>query len=330
MTVTIGRRELLAALGGAAAAWPLAARAQQPAMPVIGFLSGRGLKDSASDLAAFRQGLKEIGYVEGRNVTIEYRWAEGKFDQLPALTTDLVSRQVAVIVAFGTTISLAAKAATRTIPIVFFSGADPIAAGLVTSLNRPDSNLTGVNVFSNVLNAKRLQLLRELVPAAVLLGMLVNPTLATTQSEVLELQTAAEKMGRRIQILNASTDREIDAAFATIVEERIGGLLVQAEPFLTSRRDQLVLWTTRHVVATIFPWREFTTAGGLMSYGTSFTSAFRQVGVYAGQILKGAKPTDLPVVQPTKFELVINLKAAKTFGLEVPATLLALADEVIE
>ena len=324
------RREFIGLMGGAAAAWPLAARAQQAALPVIGFLSGRGLKDSASDLAAFRQGLNEIGYVEGRNVTIEYRWAEGKFDQLPALTTDLVSRQVAVIVAFGTTISLAAKAATRTIPIVFFSGADPIAAGLVTSLNRPDSNLTGVNVFSNVLNAKRLQLLRELVPAAVLVGMLVNPTLATTQSEVLELQTAAEKMGQRIRILNVSADREIDAAFATIVEERIGGLLVQAEPFLTSRRDQLVLWTTRHVVPTIFPWREFTTVGGLMSCGTSFTSAFRQVGVYAGQILKGAKPTDLPVVQPTKFELVINLKAAKAFGLEVPATLLALADEVIE
>jgi putative ABC transport system substrate-binding protein len=323
------RREFITLLGGAAS-WPLGARAQQSAMPVIGYLSGGSLRESGYVVSAFRQGLGEIGYVESQNVTVEYRWAEGQYDRLPALAADLVRRQVAVIATGGTTVSLAAKTATATIPIVFASGVDVIEAGLVTSLNRPLGNLTGVNMFSSWLHAKRLQLLQELVPTAALVAMLVNPTTRMARSEIDEAQAAADKLGQKIRILNVSNDREIDAAFSAIVEQRIGGLLVQAEPFITSRRDQLVLLTTRHAVPTIFSLPEFAAAGGLMSYGTSITASFRQIGVYAGRILKGEKVHDLPVVQPTKFELIINLKSAKALGLAVPDKLLALADEVIE
>jgi putative tryptophan/tyrosine transport system substrate-binding protein len=311
------------------AAWPFAVGAQQ-AMPVVGFLDSKSPEDSAPLVAEFRRGLNETTFFEGQNVAIEFRWAQNKYDQLPVLAADLVRRRVDVIAATGGPAALAAKAASTTIPIVFRLAADPIAAGLVASLSRPGGNLTGVNIFSSELSVKRLQLLHDFVSAATLVAMLVNPTITASPTEVREVQAAADKIGWRIRILNVSTDREIDAAFVTIVEQRIGGLFVQAEPFLTSRRDQLVLLTTRHAVPTIFPWREFAAAGGLISYGTSLTAAYRQVGVYAGRILKGEKPAELPVVQPTKFELVINLKSARVLGLDVPPKLLALADEVIE
>jgi putative ABC transport system substrate-binding protein len=324
------RRNFLGMLG-AAAAWPLAARAQQPAMPVIGFLQASSSREMGYLASAFRQGLSEAGFVEGFNVKIEYRWADGKFDQVPALVADLVRRQVALITTGGTTVSLAAKAATRTIPIVFSSGVDAIDAGLVSSLNRPDANLTGVNVLSNVITAKSLELLHELVPAGVSLAMLANPTLAkVAEREILEVNKAADSLGREIKILHASNDREIDLAFATIVEQHIAGLLVQNEPFLNSRRDLLILLTTRHAVPTISGLREFPQLGGLMSYGTSLTDTYRQVGIYAARILKGAKPADLPVLQPTKFELIINRKSAKVLGLDIPDKWLAVADEIIE
>jgi len=325
------RREFIALLGGAATAWPLAARAQQTAMPVVGFLHTGSPAEFVHVVAAFKEGLNEAGYADGKNITIEYRWARGQYDRLPELAADLVRRQVAVIAAVGgTTTALAAKAATATVPIIFAIGADPVEAGLVASLSRPDSNLTGMGIFSNVLNAKRQELMRELVPTAALVAMLVNPTGATTQSELREVQAAADKIGQQVRVFNASTDREIDATVATIVEQRIAGLLVQGEPFFTSRRDQLVLLTTRHAIPTIFAWREFPAAGGLMSYGTILSAAYRQVGVYAGRILKGAKPADLPVQQATAFELVINLRAAKALGLTIPTAILLRADEVIE
>jgi putative ABC transport system substrate-binding protein len=326
----VRRREFITLLGGAAT-WPLAAHAQQPTTPVVGFLHTRSPSEFGHVVAAFNAGLNEAGYADGKNITIEYRWAEGQYGRLPELAADLVRRQVAVIAAVGgTTTALVAKAATATIPIVFATGADPVEAGLVASLNRPDSNLTGMGIFSNVLNAKRQELMRELLPTAALVAMLVNPTGATTQSELRDAQTTADKIGQQVRVFNASTDREIDAAFATIVEQRIAGLLVQGEPSFTDRRDQLVLLTTRHAIPTIFAWREFPAAGGLMSYGTSLTAAYRQVGVYAGRILKGAKPADLPVQQATAFELVINLRAAKGLGLTIPTAILLRADEVIE
>jgi putative ABC transport system substrate-binding protein len=326
----IVRRKLLATLAGAVA-WPIAARAQQAAMPVVGYLSAGSIGELSNLASAFRQGLSEAGFVEGRSVKIEYRWAEGKFDQVPVLAGDLIRHQVALIATGGTTVSLAAKAATATIPIVFVSGADVIDAGLVSRLNRPEGNLTGVNLFSNVVTAKRLQLLHELVPAGVSLAMLANPAVANvTEREIREVEKAADDVGRRIKILHASNDREIDVAFAAMVEQHIGGLLVQTEPFLTSRRDQLVLITTRHAIPTASGFREFPLAGGLMSYRPDIMAAHRQIGVYAARILNGAKPADLPVLQPTKFELVINLKTARALGLEVPPKLLALADEVIE
>jgi len=324
------RREFITLLGGAAV-WPLAARAQQPAMPVIGFVSRGAPAAWAHLVAAFHTGLNEAGYVEGRNVAIEYRWAQGQYDRLPALAGDLVRRQVAVIAtAGGNPPTLAAKAATATIPIVFVSGQDPVDSGLVTSLNRPDGNLTGVSVFTNVLTAKRQELMRELVPSAPLVAMLVNPTSVSTPSDLAIAQAAADQIGQQIRVLTASTDREIDAAFATIVEQRIGGLVVQGDVLFTSRRDQLVLLTTRYAIPTIFPWREFATAGGLISYGTSLATAYRQAGVYVGRILKGAKPADLPVQQATAFELVVNLRAAKALGVTIPTAILLRADEVIE
>ncbi len=281
--------------------------------------------------AAFRQGLSEGGFVEGRDLTIEYRWADGIFDRVPALAADLVRRKVALIATGGTTVSLATKAATSTIPILFSSGLDASEAGLVRSFNRPEANLTGVNLFSNVVTAKRLQFLHGLARTDAPLAMLANPTLAKENDrEIQEIERAAGQVGRKVMILYASNDRQIDAAFAAIIEQRIGGLILQTEPFLTSRSEQLILLTTRHAIPTISGWPQFPRAGGLMSYGTDLAAANRQIGLYAARILKGAKPADLPVLQPTKFELIINLKSAKALGVDITPTLLATADEVIE
>jgi putative ABC transport system substrate-binding protein len=323
------RREFISFLGGAAAAWPLAARAQQPTIPVVGFLSGSSREPFR--VAAFNQGLNEAGFVDGKNVMIEYHWVEGQYDRLPELAADLVHRRVAVIAAVaGPNPPLAAKAATATIPIVFVTATDPVETGLVTSLNRPDANLTGVHMIGTLLSSKRQELLHQLVPTAALVAMLVNPTRTSTQYELREVQAAADKIGQQLRILSAKTDRDIDAAFATIVEQRIGGLIVHGDPFFTSRRDQIVPLTIRHAIPTIFAWREFTTAGGLMSYGPSLRAAYGQAGIYTGRILNGAKPADLQVVQSTAFELVINLKTAKALGLTIPDKMLTVADEVIE
>ena len=319
------RREFIALLGGAAAAWPLAARAQQPAMPVIGFLDSRSPDAFADRLRGFRQGLKDTGYVEGENVAIEYRWAENQFDRLPELAAELVRRQVAVIVASGgAAAAFAAKAATTTIPIVFIVGEDPVRLGLVASLARPGGNLTGINFLSGELTAKRLELLRELVPGAARVAVLVNPAnAANTETTLRDVEPAARAMGLQIQVLNASTSREIDAAFATIVRERPDALFVGSDAFFNARRVQLALLAARHGVPAIYSDREYAEAGGLMSYGSNIVDAYRQVGVYAGRILKGAKPADLPVVQSSKFELVINPQTARMLGLTVPPTLLA-------
>jgi putative ABC transport system substrate-binding protein len=325
------RREFIALLGGAATAWPLPAGAQQPAMPMIGFLHSGSSQAFAHLVSAVHQGLAEVGYSEGQNVVAQYRWADGRNDRLPELAVDLVRRQPTVIIAMGSpNPALAAKAATATVPIVFVTGTDPVESGLLTSVSRPNANLMGVHMFATLLNAKRQEQLHELVPTAGSVAMLVNPTRASTPIELEEVRAAADKIGQRVRIFNASTDRELEAAFATIVEQRIGGLIVHGDPFFTARRDQLVLLTTRHAIPTIFAWREFAATGGLMSYGMSLTTAYRQAGAYVGRIIKGAKPIDLPVLQPTKFELVINLKAAKALGITMPQTLLARADEVIE
>ena len=327
----IGRREFITLLG-AGGAWPLAARAQQPAMPVIGFLNPASPESLPPFLRAFRQGLKDTGYVEGENLAIEYRWAEDQFDRLPALATELVRRQVAVIAATGGISSAtAAKAATTTIPIVFMVGEDPVRLGLVASLARPGGNLTGINFFNAELAAKRLELLRELVPAAARVAVLVNPANATNAETTLtDVEAAARAIGLQIQVLNASNSREIDAAFATFARDRPDALFVgttSSSPVGVSNSPPS---RVRHLVPAIYPQRDFVEAGGLMSYGASLTDAYRQVGVYTGRILKGAKPADLPVVQSTKFELVINAKTARMLGIDVPPTLLARADEVIE
>jgi putative ABC transport system substrate-binding protein len=331
MTVTIGRRELLAAFGGAAA-WPLAARAQQPAMPVIGFLHSASADTFPDRLRAFRQGLKETGHVEGGNVTIEYRWAENELNRLPALAAELVRRQVTMIVAAGGTVSaLAAKAATTTIPIVFAAGEDPVLRGLVESIARPGGNLTGINFLNTELTAKRLGLLRELVPKAVRIAVLVNPANAPIAEPMLrEIPEAARAIGLQIQVLNVSNSREIDAAFSALVRERPDALFIGPDPFFNNRRKQLVLQAMRHGLPAGYASREYVEAGGLMSYGTDFLDTYRQVGAYAGRVLKGVKPADLPVVQSAKFELVINQMTARILDLEIPPTLLARADEVIE
>jgi putative tryptophan/tyrosine transport system substrate-binding protein len=324
------RREFITLLGGAAAAWPMRAQAQQPAMPVIGFLDSRSPDTNMDRLRAFRQGLKDTGYVEGENVAIEYRWAD-QFDQLPKLAAELVRRRVAVIVTPSTPAAIAAKAATTTIPIVFAIGYDPVALGLVASFARPGGNLTGINFFNNELAAKQLELLRELVPAATRVAALVNPTnVRNTSVALADLELAARARGQQIQTLSASTSREIDAAFATFLRQRPDALLVSGDGLFTSRRVQMVQLATLHKVPTTFANRDFAEIGGLMSYGANVADAWRQAGVYTGRILKGAKAADLPVEQSTKFELVINAQTARMLGLTVPPSLLAIADEVIE
>jgi ABC-type uncharacterized transport system substrate-binding protein len=324
------RREFITLLGGAAT-WPLAARAQQTAMPIIGFLSSRSPGDSAGVVAAFRQGLGASGFVEGQNVVIALRWAEGRYDRLPDLAAELVDLRVAVLFAAGGPPSaLAAKSATRTIPIVFMGGADPVKAGLVASLNRPGGNATGVVNIETELTAKRLELLRELVPTAALIAVLFNPASPTAETQVVEVERAARTLGQQISVFHARSESEIDGAFAAIVERHADALFVSGDPLFTSRRARLVALAAQYAIPASYSFRDFSLAGGLMSYGADLLDVHRHAGVYAGRILKGEKPADLPILQPTKFNFVINLKTARALGLDVPLTLLALADEVIE
>jgi putative ABC transport system substrate-binding protein len=323
------RRDFVAGLAGSVA-WPISADAQQPAMPVVGFLNAASPDTFTHLVAAFRKGLSEGGYFEGHNVAIEYRWAEGQYDRLPAMAADLVRRHVTVMTVTGGRPSvLAAKAATHDVPIVFVSGDEVISVGLVAS-HRPGGNATGVMLFNSLLGTKRLALLRELIPRAATIAILVNPNWQDYERQLEDVQAAVRTAGLQLLDLRAATERQIDAAFATLLSHPADALFVATDTFFNNRRDQLVTLAARHRIPTIYEWREFTAAGGLISYGTSLTDAYRQAGLYTGRVLKGEKPADLPVVQPTKFELVINLKTVKSLGLEVPDKLLALADEVIE
>jgi putative tryptophan/tyrosine transport system substrate-binding protein len=324
------RRQFLTLLGGAAVAWPLAAQAQQPAMPVVGFLRSASFADATHLVTAFHQGMKETGHVEGQNVAIEYRSAEDQTDKLPLLVADLLRRQAALIVC-NTASALAAKAATSTVPIVFVTGGDPVRDGLVASLNRPGSNVTGVSFLNSVLAAKRLELLHQIVPkATIIAAMSENSSSPDIEAERRDLLAAAQAIGQQLIVLDVSSDREIETAFTTLVQRGAGALHVGTGAFMNSQRERIVALAARHRIPAIYNWREAVAAGGLMSYAPSITDAYRQAGIYAGRILKGEKPSDLPVMLPTKFELVINLKAAKALGLEIPDKLLALADEVIE
>ena len=326
------RREFIALLGGAAAAWPLAARAQQPAMPVVGIINAGSPETSVSRVTAFRQGLGELGYVEGQNVTIDYRWAEGRYDRYPELVADLIRRKVSVI-ATGASgpAAFAAKAATSSMPIVFGVGEDPVRLGLVASLARPGGNVTGVNFFTAEVAAKRLGLLRELAPRTTRVAVLVNPAnAASAESTARDVRAAAPALGLQVQMLNAATVREIDTAYASLVRERADALVVAGDGFFNSRRVQLAMLAVRHAIPATYSVRDYPEAGGLISYGTSFADTFRQIGIYCGRILKGATPADLPVLQSTKFELVVNMQAARMLGIDVPPMLLARADEVIE
>jgi len=326
------RRQFITLLGGAAAAWPLAARAQQPAMPVVGIINAGAPETSVSRVTAFRQGLGELGYLDGQNVTIEYRWAEGRYDRYPELVADLIRRKVSVI-ATGASgpAAFAAKAATSSIPIVFGVGEDPVRLGLVASLARPGGNVTGVNFFTAEVAAKRLGLLRELAPRTTRVAVLVNPTnAASAESTARDVRAAAPALGLQVQMLNAATVREIDNAYASLVHERADALVVAGDGFFNSRRVQLAMLAVRHAIPATYSVRDYPEAGGLISYGTSFADTFRQIGIYCGRILKGATPADLPVLQSTKFELVVNMQAARMLGIDVPPMLLARADEVIE
>jgi len=324
------RREFISLLGGAAVAWPLAVRAQQPAMPVIGLLDSSSADEYTPYLAAFRSGLNEIGFVEGRNVAIEYRWADGRYERLPALAAELVRIPVSVLVATGITAAVASKAATTTIPIVFNTGGDPVRFGLVPSFNRPGGNVTGVASLGKVLVAKRFELLRELVPKVDVIGFLVNPNNAVAELDTSDAQAAAATLGQKLIVLKAGSKDDIERAFSTIAKQRVGGLLQQVDPFLQSRHEQLVTLAAQYQVPAIYERRDFAAAGGLMSYGTSLRDALRLVGNYTGRVLKGEKPADLPVQQSVKVELIINLKTAKALGLDVPMSMLMRVDEVIE
>jgi ABC-type uncharacterized transport system substrate-binding protein len=327
------RREFITLLGGVAAAWPMAAKAQQAAMPVIGYLGSSSFERSAGrSLLNFKRGLAETGYVEDRNVTIEYRWADDQYERLPTLAIELVQRRVAVLVAAGSPTALPAKSATTVIPTVFMVGSDPVELGLVASLNRPGGNLTGVAYLNAEVAPKRLELLHELIPTAKSIALLVNPANPTVAAEkqAKELEAAVRMLGLHLPLVKASNAIEIEDAFSALIRDRVEGLQMGVDPLFGNHIDQLVALATRHKMPTIYPWREFTAAGGLMNYGASIPDAFRQVGVYTGQILKGAKPSDLPIQRPTKLQFVLNLKAAKAIGVEIPAKLLALADEVIE
>src|SRR5215467_574629 len=322
------RRKFITLLGGVIA-WPIATRAQQPAMPVIGFLDGQSF--DLHLMTAFRQALKDAGYIEGRNVAIYFRSADGQTDRLVTLAGDIIGQRVAVIVTTGGgAAALAAYAATTTIPIVFVNGVDPVSSGLVMSLNRPGGNATGVYIFQQVLEGKRLGLLRELVPSAASIAVLLNPTNANFQSQLRGVQDAARDLGQQVSILSANTERDIDAAFATVAQSRAGALLVGSDPFFNNERDQVIALAARHAIPAIYEGREFAMAGGLASYGTSLADAYRQAGIYTGRILRGEKPADLPVAQPAKFEFVINLKTAKALGLDVPSGVSASADEIVE
>jgi putative ABC transport system substrate-binding protein len=322
------RREFMTLLGGAAA-WPFAARGQQSAVPVVGFMSSRSADDSSRVVVAFRQGLAETGYEEGRNVTIEFRWAQGQFDRLPAIAAELVRRPVAVLAAFGESARVA-KAATSTIPILFGTGLDPVEEGLIKSLNRPGGNVTGATFLTAALGAKRLGLLRDLVPGADVVALLVNPNTLVGQVQTRDVQEAARALGQGLVVLDGGSDESIEASFAALTQQHVAALMVGADPFFDTRRDRLIALAARYQVPAIYQFREYALAGGLMSYGASITDMYRQVGVYVGRVLKGEKPADLPVVQVTKFELVINLKTARALGVKVSDNLLSLADEVIE